>query len=72
MIFKNPNLIIFQSPFQTKLFTKNNENIFADDTFYIIPKFSFQMFITRTYIKDLNSFYTTYFSIFKNKEQTTY
>ena len=27
MIFKNPNLIIFQSPFQAKLFTKYNEDI---------------------------------------------
>ncbi|KAL6595788.1 hypothetical protein U3516DRAFT_765649 [Neocallimastix sp. 'constans'] len=30
MIFKNPNLIIFQSPFQAKLFTQYNEDIFAD------------------------------------------
>jgi len=28
--------------------------------------------ITRTYIKYLNSFYTTSFSILKNKEQATY
>ena len=30
------------------------------------------MLITRTYIKYLNSFYTTSFSILKNKEQITY
>jgi len=36
MTFKNPNLIILQSPFQTKLFMKYNEDIFADSTFYIL------------------------------------
>ena len=30
------------------------------------------MFITRTYVKELNSFYTTSFSILKNKKQRTY
>jgi len=35
MIFKNPNLIILQSPFQAKLFMKYNKDIFADSTFYI-------------------------------------
>ena len=67
MIIKNPNLINLQSLFQVKLFLKYNEDIFADGTFFIVPKFSYQVLITRTYI---NSFYTTSFSIFKNKEQT--
>jgi len=35
--------------FQTKWFTQYNEDIFADGTFYIEPKFSYQVFITRTY-----------------------
>ena len=51
IIFKNPNLIIFQSPFQTKLFTKYNEDIFADGTFYIGSKFSYLVFITRAYVE---------------------
>ncbi|KAG4096466.1 hypothetical protein H8356DRAFT_1355331 [Neocallimastix lanati (nom. inval.)] len=38
MIFENPNLIIFQSPF------------------------NYKMFITRIYIKDSNTFYTTSFN----------
>ena len=63
MIFKNNNLIIFQSPFQAKLFS--NYDIFADGTFYIAPKFSYQVFITRTYVAEINSFYTTSFSILK-------
>jgi len=41
MIFKSPNLIIFQSSFQEKLFVKYNEDIFVDDTFYITPKFRY-------------------------------
>jgi len=51
---------------------KYNENIFAYGTFYVAPKFGYQVFITRTYIKDSNNFYTTSFSTIKNKEQVTY
>ncbi|KAL6617215.1 hypothetical protein U3516DRAFT_797306 [Neocallimastix sp. 'constans'] len=54
MIFKNSDLVIFQSPFQAKLFKKYNNDIFVDGTFYIAPKFSQQVFITRTYVKELN------------------
>ena len=36
-------------------------------TFYTAPKSSYQIFITRTYIEKLNSFYTTSISILKNK-----
>ncbi|KAL6621536.1 hypothetical protein U3516DRAFT_504919, partial [Neocallimastix sp. 'constans'] len=72
MIFKNSNIIIFQSPFQTELFIKYNENIFADGTFYIAPIFSYQVFITRVYAPEINSFYTTSLSILNNKEQATY
>ena len=67
IIFKNPNVIIFQSPFQTKLFTKYNEDIFADGTFYIGSKFSYLVFITRTYVEKIYSFYTTSISILKDK-----
>jgi len=35
MIFKNSNITIFQSPFQTELFIKYNKNMFADGTFYL-------------------------------------
>ncbi|ORY25144.1 hypothetical protein LY90DRAFT_514304 [Neocallimastix californiae] len=72
MIFKNSDLVIFQSPFQAKLFKKYNNDIFVDGTFYIAPKFSQQMFITRTYVKELNSFYTTFYAILRNKKQKTY
>ncbi|KAG4091472.1 hypothetical protein H8356DRAFT_1430325 [Neocallimastix lanati (nom. inval.)] len=42
MIFKNIDLIIFQSPFQAYLFSNYHKNIFADGTFYAAPKFSYQ------------------------------
>ncbi|KAG4082898.1 hypothetical protein H8356DRAFT_1437394 [Neocallimastix lanati (nom. inval.)] len=71
MIFKNNDLIVFQFQFQAELFSKN-KHIFADGTFYIAPIFSYQIFITRTYVTELNCFYTTSFSILKNKKQTTY
>jgi len=72
MIFKNSNLIIFQSPFQAKLFREYNDGIFVDGTFFIASKFSYQIFITRTYAKELDSFYTTSFVILNNKDQETY
>ncbi|KAG4084312.1 hypothetical protein H8356DRAFT_1436301 [Neocallimastix lanati (nom. inval.)] len=72
MIFKNSNIIIFQPPFQTELFIKYNENMFADGTFYIAPIFGYQVFITRIYAPEINSFYTTSQSILNNKEQATY
>jgi len=43
MIFKNNDLIVFQSPFQAELFSKN-KHIFADGTFYIAPIFRYQVF----------------------------
>ncbi|KAG4098206.1 hypothetical protein H8356DRAFT_1424913 [Neocallimastix lanati (nom. inval.)] len=42
MIFKNTDLIIFQSPFQAYLFSNYHKNIFADGTFYAAPKFSYR------------------------------
>ncbi|KAG4083065.1 hypothetical protein H8356DRAFT_1437221 [Neocallimastix lanati (nom. inval.)] len=54
MIFKNTDLIIFQLPFQAYLFSNYNKNIFADGTFYAAPKFSYQLFITRTYVGEFN------------------
>ncbi|KAL6588656.1 hypothetical protein U3516DRAFT_773348 [Neocallimastix sp. 'constans'] len=54
---------------KTKLFREYDDDIFVDDTFFIAPKFSYQIFITRTYAKELDSFYTTSFVLLKNKEQ---
>jgi len=39
---------------------------------FIATIVSYQVFITWTYITELNCFYTTSFSILKNKKQTTY
>ena len=67
MIFKNIDLIIFQSPFQTYLFLNYHKNIFTDSTFYEAQKFSYQLFITRTYVGEFNMLYTTSISILKIK-----
>jgi len=71
-IQKNSYIIIFQSsPLQVKLFIQYNIDIFADGTFKITLKCGYQVFITRTYVKELNNFYTISFSILKkikNKE----
>ncbi|KAG4088971.1 hypothetical protein H8356DRAFT_1346427 [Neocallimastix lanati (nom. inval.)] len=32
-----------------------NDNIFVDGTFFIAPKFSYQIFITRTYAEELDN-----------------
>ncbi|KAL6600050.1 hypothetical protein U3516DRAFT_670119 [Neocallimastix sp. 'constans'] len=54
MIFKNQNVIIFQSPFQAFLFKKYCDDLFVDGTFYVAPDFSYQVFITRNFVPDLN------------------
>lgn len=72
MVFKNDVIILFQSPFQAKLFYKYPDNILVDGTFYIAPKCSYQVFITRNYAREINSFYTISFSILKNKQGSTY
>jgi len=71
MIFKNNDLIAFQSLFQAELFSKN-QHIFCGWYILYAPIFSYQVFITRTYVTELNCFYTTSFSLLKNKKQTTY
>ncbi|KAG4094441.1 hypothetical protein H8356DRAFT_1333455 [Neocallimastix lanati (nom. inval.)] len=42
---------------------------FRDSTFYNESIFSYQIFITRTYVKELNCFYTTSISILKIKNK---
>ena len=73
MIFKNSDIsTIFQSPFQAKIYSKYNEDIFTDGTFSIAPKCCHQVFITRNYIKEYNCFCTTSISLLRNKKQATY
>ncbi|OUM65142.1 hypothetical protein PIROE2DRAFT_7857 [Piromyces sp. E2] len=72
MIFKNPNVVIFQYLFQEKIYSQYSEDIFVDGTFSTAPKFSYQVFITRNCIKEYNCFYTTSISILNNKKQANY
>ncbi|KAG4099115.1 hypothetical protein H8356DRAFT_1329888 [Neocallimastix lanati (nom. inval.)] len=66
------NKISKEMRFILKLNREYNDDIFVDGTFFIAPKFSYQIFITRTYAKELDSFYTTSFAILQNKEQEIY
>ena len=72
MIYKDIDIIIFQSPFQASIFIKFHDDVFGDGTFYLAPKLSYQVFITRNYVNDINSYYCTSFSILKNKTQKTH
>ncbi|KAG4101775.1 hypothetical protein H8356DRAFT_1332098 [Neocallimastix lanati (nom. inval.)] len=67
--YKNKQLFPYVKTFDE---VPNNKHIFADGTFLIAPTNSYQVFITRTYVTELNCFYTTSMSILKNKEQITY
>ncbi|KAL6625002.1 hypothetical protein U3516DRAFT_857880 [Neocallimastix sp. 'constans'] len=44
----------------SKLFREYNDNIFVDGTVFIVPKFSYQIFITRTYGKELDKSFNKY------------
>ncbi|OUM68916.1 hypothetical protein PIROE2DRAFT_3307 [Piromyces sp. E2] len=68
MIFKDSNMIIFQSPFQAKSFMYH-KYIFTDCTFYIAPTNSYQVFITRTYVTEMNGFYTTSIGLWSKKKR---
>lgn len=72
MIYKDPDIIIFQSPFQDSIFKKYYEDVFGDGTFNIAPKISYQVFITRNYVQHINTYYSTSFSILRNKTQNAY
>ncbi|KAL6613645.1 hypothetical protein U3516DRAFT_749985 [Neocallimastix sp. 'constans'] len=59
MIFKNFNLIIFQSPFQAKLFKEYNDNIFVDtisNLQFINPEYIFDIYVIIK-IKSINNNY---------------
>ncbi|ORY50655.1 hypothetical protein LY90DRAFT_508487 [Neocallimastix californiae] len=73
MIFKNSNLIIFQSPFQAKLFSEYNDDIFIDaisNLPFINPEYIFDIYVIikikyinnnySQFLKFLEYFYKTY------------
>ncbi|KAG4097776.1 hypothetical protein H8356DRAFT_1330995 [Neocallimastix lanati (nom. inval.)] len=72
---KKRDLIKFHkilSPFQAFLFKKYCDDLIVDGTFYVAPDFSYQVFITRNFVPELNKFYTTSFSKLRNKEHEIY
>ena len=72
MLKKTEDFIIFQFPSLAKLHIKYPDKIFCDGTFYFAPSISYQVFITRIYAEEMNYFFTTSFTIMKNKEQINY
>ncbi|KAL6628168.1 hypothetical protein U3516DRAFT_809373 [Neocallimastix sp. 'constans'] len=67
-----PGITAFEEIPGESEYYKIENDIFTDGTFYIAPKFSYQVFITRTYVEKINSIYTTSISILKDKKQSTY
>lgn len=72
MIRKTDNYIIFQSKTQAVIQHQNDNSLFCDATFYAAPSIAYQLLITRVYAKDFNRYFTTSFSIMKNKQENTY
>ena len=72
MIYKNNNLMIFQSPSLAKIQLKLGELVFCDETYFIFPAITYQIFITRVYSSITNSYYTTSFRIINKKYEASY
>ena len=72
LAFKNNKVIIFQSPNLVKIQIKYGSQVFWDATFYSCPSFAYQLFITRVYDSIKNVYYTTSFSIMKEKSKKDY
>ena len=72
MIYKSPNIAIFQNETQAKLMYENSSNIFVDGTFYSAPKGTYQIIITRIVLEEHHKYFTTSYSLAINKEENTY
>ena len=72
LVKKEEDFILFQSKYAAKLHLQYPEHIFCDATYYCAPALCYQLLITRIYSKELNSFFTTSYSLMKNKLQKTY
>ncbi|KAL6607430.1 hypothetical protein U3516DRAFT_814574 [Neocallimastix sp. 'constans'] len=67
--YKNKQLFPYVKTFDE---VPNNKHIFADGTFLIAPTNSYQVFITRTYVTELNCFYTTSILLMTKKNKLCY
>ena len=72
VIYKDKELMILQSPGLAKIQLKLGNIDFCDGTFFICPSVAYQVFITRVYSSITHSYYTTSFSIMKNKSEKDY
>ena len=71
-IYKDKELMILQSPGLAKIQLKLGNIDFCDGAFFICPSVAYQVFITRVYSSITHSYYTTSFSIMKNKSEKDY
>ena len=72
LVSKTDNYIIFQSKTQAIIQLENDNNLFCDATFFAAPSIAYQLLITRIYAKDFNRYFTTSFTLMKNKQEHTY
>jgi hypothetical protein len=72
LIFKNNDLLIFQSSSLAKILIKFGDILFCDGTFYSCPLIAYQLFITHVYSEKSNSYYTTSFSLMSYKTEDLY
>ena len=63
---------MFQSDNLAKLQLKFGDKLFCDSTFKSCPRVGYQLFITRVIDESKNAYYTTSFSIMKNKTKSDY
>ena len=71
-IFKNNDLLFFQSTSLAKIQIKFGDILFCDGTFYSCPSIAYQLFITRVYSEKSNAYYITSFSLMYNKTEDLY
>ena len=72
VVYKDSRNLILQSPSLAKIQIEFGTTLFCDSTFFIAPKFAYQVFITRVFSSVTNSYYTTSFSIMSGKTINDY
>ena len=66
-IFKDNRNLILQSPNLAKIHLEHGAIVFCVAIFSSCPSFAYQLFITRVFSLQTNSYYTTSFSIMSGK-----
>ena len=72
VVYKDTRNLMLQSPSLAKIQIEFGKTVFCDSTFFIAPKFAYQVYITRVFSDVTNSYYTTSFSIMSGKNINDY